>query len=418
MPASGPDWPRVLIIGPPPMNLLVGGGVTLHRLFSRWPADRLAVIYGESIEPDRSRAAYYRTVPAPMDMRPRALAHLLGRWRAARGLVDVTMLGGAPSRAMRAFVEAFDPEVILVLIASHPLHDIARILSRERGVPLVSYVPDDWMPGAPMRPVVGGRLGHILLNRLWHRGVRQTFDASAAHLAISDAMAREYWIRYGHDFTPVYNALDLDAWPAAPPPEPGERLRVVYSGSIFDAAQRDALYEVRDAVALLRERGVDAVLDVYSKDASEARFREALDRPPASALHPLVPAERMRENLRAASVLVLPLAFHETARSFMRLSMPGKVAEFMASGTPVLAYGPSGVVQVDFIRERAAGLVVDVHSVEALAEALLRLHDDRALRAEVSRRARETAEQVFSLPVVRRRFERVVLGLLGREAPE
>jgi glycosyltransferase involved in cell wall biosynthesis len=418
MVSGDPAWPRILIVAPPPMNLLAGGGVTLHRLFGRWPAGHLAQIYSEDVPPAIDRAgAYYRVSVPPRQARPPLSRHAIGLAMMALNRVDTTMVGGRPSRALRAFVKDFQPEAILLILASHSLNQIATTLSRDLRIPLVSFVPDDYLPGYPQRRVRAGRLGRWAMHALVNRGAIRALDQSAAHLSISDAMTREYWVRYGYDFTPVYNSVEMEAWPPASPRDPGGRLRVVYSGSIFDAAQRDALYDVRDAVDLLRARGVDVMLEVYSNDSTKPHLREALQRPPASTLSPLVLAERLRDNLQAADVLVMPLSFDTVARSYMRLSMPGKLAEFMASGTPILAYGPPGVVQVDFVREHDAALVVNHPSVPDLADALDRLRTDGALRARLSTRAREVAADTFALPVVRRRFERVVFGVVGREPP-
>lgn len=411
-------WPRVLIVAPPPMNLLAGGGVTLHRMFSRWPASHLAQVYAENVQPDASRAsAYYQSSRPPASIRPRLLRHAAGLALMAAGRVDATIVGGRPSRAMRAFVDRFQPDVVFLILASHALHGVARSLARDRGIPMVTWVPDDYLPGYPQSPVVGGRLGWRVMHEIMHRGARRVFAESTVHLGITEAMSREYWVRYGYDFTPIYNSVEMEAWPPRPPRDPGNGLRVVYSGSIFDTAQRDALFDVRDAVRALRDRGVDARLEVFSNDWSKPHLQAALHRPPASSLGPLVPMEEVRANLQSADVLVMPLSFDEVAKSYLRLSMPGKLAEFMASGTPILAYGPPGTVQVDFVREHDAALVVDHPSVPDLAAALDRLRTDAGLRDRLSGRARAVAAEVFSLPVVRARFERAVCSAVGREPP-
>ncbi len=411
-------WPRVLIVAPPPMNLLAGGGVTLHRMFSRWPASHLAQVYAEDVPPDASRASgYYQAVRPPTSIRPRLLRHAVGAGLVASGRADVSVFGGRPSRALRAFVDRFRPDVIFLILASHSLHGVARVLAREYRIPMVTWVPDDYLPSYPQRRVPGGRLGWRVMHEIVNRGARRVFADSTVHLGITEAMSREYWVRYGYDFTPIYNSVDMEVWPPRPPRDPGNGLRVVYSGSIFDSTQRDALLDVRDAVRALRDRGVDARLEVFSNDWRKPHLQAALERPPASTLRALVPMEQIRENLQGADVLVMPLSFDEVAKSYMRLSMPGKLAEFMASGTPILAYGPPGTVQMEFVREHDAALVVDHRSVPDLADALDRLRTDAALRDRLSERERDVAADTFALTVVRSRFERAVCSAVGREPP-
>ncbi len=96
------------------------------------------------------------------------------------------------------------------------------------------------------------------------------------------------------------------------------------------------------------------------------------------------PAEQVRNFLAAADVCVIPSL---RTRSFREPW--GLVAnEAMNQSTPVIASEEVGAVAGGLVRHERNGLVVAADDAPALAAALRRMHDDRALRAELGANAR------------------------------
>jgi len=96
------------------------------------------------------------------------------------------------------------------------------------------------------------------------------------------------------------------------------------------------------------------------------------------------PAKQVRNFLAAADVCVVPSL---RTRSFREPW--GLVAnEAMNQSTPVIASDEVGAVAGGLVRHERNGLVVSAGDAPALAAALRRLHDDRALRARLGANAR------------------------------
>jgi len=104
--------------------------------------------------------------------------------------------------------------------------------------------------------------------------------------------------------------------------------------------------------------------------------------------------------------LVLPINFDATSIRLIRYSMPTKLPSYIASGTPILVYGPAGTAQVEDARQHGWGLVVDHRGLEGVRSALLRLRDDTALSQALTTRGRALALERHNAEIVRPRFQR------------
>jgi glycosyltransferase involved in cell wall biosynthesis len=103
---------------------------------------------------------------------------------------------------------------------------------------------------------------------------------------------------------------------------------------------------------------------------------------------PMGQAELSRE-YRRASVFCLPCRVLPGDRD----GLPNVLVEAMASGVPVVTTGVSGIPEL--VSHGANGLLVDPNDPEALAEALLRLHEDRELAARLARAGQATVRERF-----------------------
>jgi glycosyltransferase involved in cell wall biosynthesis len=76
-----------------------------------------------------------------------------------------------------------------------------------------------------------------------------------------------------------------------------------------------------------------------------------------------------------------------------RDGIPNVLVEAMAAGAPVVATGVSGIPEL--VQDEVNGLLVDPDDPAALADALIRLHEDRELAARIAGEGRRTVEQRF-----------------------
>lgn len=415
------NLPRALILCHEPINRIGGGGVTMGNLFRGWPQDRLAQVWAHhrfeidtDICPNNLRLSAH-TMPGS--------GWVPGTVRQQRELVRRLRPILRPGvrfdyERVRLWVSEFAPEVIYSQATPQPMYTwwLPRWLSRDLKVPLVHHIMDDW-PAAleaewapPFRQV---------LTPVLRRQLNALFAAAEVNLAICQQMADAFAARYGTTFIPFHNAVDLTDW-TTPKQDYGisdDTFRVVYLGALGVEMQLLSLQSFARVVSSLAERGVPISLTVYTGGIYLEYFRQYLGDLTAVHHGGTVARQDLCSRLAAADLLVLPVNFDLRGQISGRYSMPTKVPEYMASGTPVLVYAPGHVPAAQYARESGWGYLVDHEDPGLLENAVTELMNSRALRARLGLRGRELAILNHDAQKVRTRFRNTLLDAANARQP-
>ncbi len=228
---------------------------------------------------------------------------------------------------------------------------------------------------------------------LIERGLFRSTSAAAATSEECLAVAREK--RYRQPAMVVHYPIDVAAFqPADGPEEAGNRpFRVGYAGRLVPEKGVDDLVH---AVAQVREQQPVELL-IAGDGPQKKRLLALVAGLPGMAeavRWAEVPHDQMADWYRSLDVLVLP------SRSTPRWKEQfGRVlGEAMACGVPVVGSN-SGFIP-EFIESTQGGLLYPEGDVGALAEAILKLSGDAALRREMGQRGRERVVALYSVEAV------------------
>jgi glycosyltransferase involved in cell wall biosynthesis len=163
-----------------------------------------------------------------------------------------------------------------------------------------------------------------------------------------------------------------------------ERFVVGWVGRMTGVKRTD---DVLEALRLLRERGVDAVLLLVG-DGPDRQHVEHRASELGIVRHCLFLGyqEDVSGWYRAFDAMILPSANEGT---------PVVAIEALAAGRPVVATSVGGVP--DVVREGVDGFLVPMGDTEALAERLARLAEDPALRARMGAAGRESVPARYAV---------------------
>lgn len=412
-------FPRVLVVSPVQFNQETGSGVTMGNLFRGWPKDRLAQIHSDrSNKADTSicnRYLYFSGTSLPcLSASPRSW------WRLTRKMASF-VLGRSESFGYWAHTEkavqwarSYSPDVIYARALDYfPFYWwFPRQLAGCLGIPYVMRILDDWPGRYENQRDLSARL---IWKACLRRNLAELFHGSAANLGISSEMCELYQKRYGARFTCFHNCVDINDWSNIRISYDYEGVfRIVYCGTVSEYKELYSLIDLRDVIVALRKQGILVELVIYGPKYYAQVVENYLAYPPAVIYGGFFPPERKSDILSSADMLVLPINFDKRSLAYVGLSFQTNIPEFMASGTPVLVYGPRTSPNVRYAIEGQWAVVVDQKDKEKLKNAVLRLMQEQSLRSTLGRRAKEQAFREHDARKIRDQF-RVLLCGVARE---
>ena len=238
------------------------------------------------------------------------------------------------------------------------------------------------------------------------RHVIRTADAVTAISSSTEAMVRELHERrvlripFGATVEP-----DVAGTPSLPRAGP---FRVLFVGRLVE---RKGVQHLIAAVARLRH-GRNVELNVVGDGPYRPRLEALageLGVAEAVHFHGFVPREELSRQFADSDVFVLP-AVVDAKGDVEGLGVV--LIEALRYGTPVIASAAGGIV--DIVRDGETGLLVPPGNEGALAGAVARLQDDRALAARLVREGQAHVEREFAWDVVVGRLEALYGGLAAR----
>ncbi|HEY3020923.1 MAG TPA: glycosyltransferase family 4 protein [Solirubrobacteraceae bacterium] len=252
--------------------------------------------------------------------------------------------------------------------------------SRITGLPFsfTAHARDIWSPA--INP--GGLLARKLRAA---RFVVTCTEANRRHLQSLAPGARVHLVYHG-----LNDDVSREIATAPPPAERNGRLRVLGVGRLVRKKGFDVLV---DACAELRRREVPfeaAIVGPAGDHADELRRRiGALGLEGRVSLAGVMDQVRLCEEYRRADVLAQPCRLLADDRD----GIPNVLVEGMACGVPVVATAVSGIPEL--VSDGVNGLLVPPDDPRALADALQRLWDDRALARRLGRAGADTVRERF-----------------------
>jgi glycosyltransferase involved in cell wall biosynthesis len=377
--------PKLLYIGDVPVDATLGGAALTYRLLENYPSRRLHIVEGDlwrsKPESRLDGVVYDRFSSGPTRLLTSRFMHPYASFR------------------------QFDPEAILTVVHGYSWI-AAAALARRFNLPLHLIVHDDWPRGNHLP-----RLLQEHLDQQFGRIYRQ----AQSRICISPYMAEHYEKRYQALGTVLYPSRSGEiSQPQNPPQvqiEPRRPLVVAYAGSIATPAYEFSLTTVAEILDTL-----DGALIVYAP-VSDALVRRVNLNHRNISFRSVLPWQELIASLRnEADVLFVPMSFEQEDRENMEIAFPSKLADYTATGLPLLIWGPSYCSAVRWAMENpGVAEVVDQLDRTMLAVAIGNLASDTSYRFKLGKRALELGRDFFGHNMNVQKFHKLLRA--PQEAP-
>jgi glycosyltransferase involved in cell wall biosynthesis len=369
-----------------------GQAVMLYRILSGFMPEDYYLMSREKYKPQEDAGQFLAAAYHPLQ--PFKYLFLLNKFGFG-WIGDVPAILFSILTRVRSLLEVMRQHPVDVLVAcSGDIADIPAgfIAASRLKIPFVAYLFDDY---------VYQWLGPY---RWFARTVAPfIFRRCAGVIGPNEFICEEYRGRYNVKYALVRNPLDekelekpvYSCWPF----EEG-KITIIYTGAIYHANQ-DCFRNLVRVLETLPEPRIE--FHIYTSQTREQLTAQGIHGERVY-IHSHVPYAEILEHQRKADILFLPLGFETPIGEVIRTSAPGKLAEYLASGRPVLAHVPADSFVAYYLEKKQCGLIAGRNDPDDLRDHILRLIRDESLRQTITRNSRRTVGLDFDPRLAREKF--------------
>ena len=316
----------------------------------------------------------------------------------------INFLLGIRARASRIAEIVKREKCSAIVACSGDLEDLpaAWLASQRTGVPFYAYYFDYYSHQfvAPEK--------RVLARLVEPRFIRR----AAGIITTNEILTDDLRSRYGVDSTVLHLPVDLEEYErlvsgCAEDESNNDEVSIVYTGAIYDA-HFDAFRNLLRAIETLK--GKKITVHIYAAQDPRELAANGIDGP--VSLHNHRPNSEMPCVQRRADILFLALAFNSPYPAIVRTAAPSKLAEYLASGRPILCHAPRDSFISWYFRKHECGVVVDEDDPARLAKGIELILSDARLCDRLIANAYECARTDFNIAASRAAFFQL-LGLNG-----
>lgn len=389
---------RVLIISVDPFNRENATGITLSNLFDGWNKNDIAQIYIADKTPSNDVCTYFFHLSAsfsPIDYYlrkflsvlkkqskeiisvPAAVANVQKRnlkhsfHLNCRAIADYSLL--ILPQELCDWIAKFKPDVIYSMLGSVRMINLVSMIAHIAKVPILPHFMDDWTNTLYQQNELAG-----LARFCFEKKLISFFSLTRGGLCISQAMSEEYEKRYALPFYTFGNSVD-DAFFCQPIKSVETKtLTILYVGGLH-LNRWQSLLMVAQAIEKAEIHNKKILLKIYAPEKDLKLYCDYFKPFSNTECVGSLKSEAVFATLKKADVLLHIESFDENYALYTKYSLSTKIPQYMASGKPVLAFGPAVLASIAHIRETKAGFVICENNLHVLQNKIQTFLNDETL---------------------------------------
>ncbi len=276
-------------------------------------------------------------------------------------------------------------DVKIMVVCSGGFYDLpsAHLACKQMDVELVPYFFDDYS--------FQWRGSLRILARRYEKQFMEYVDR---YYCPNPFLEHEYNKRCSKNGIIVYNMLergDVNSTPIEFNEQPQKV--VTFAGSIYHA--NVGSFQAFQTMIASKDRKYSYTLSLCVSNLGGKAARRFLESGNFSLI-PAISAGKLKTLYANSDLLLLPLSFASDVEEVIRTAAPGKLAEYLHSGTPVLAIVPSTSFVHWYLNEYQCGITINETELDSGLEKIERILSDLSQLRLISQNARKRAQIDFS----------------------
>ena len=292
-------------------------------------------------------------------------------------------LGKWKNNRLKEWIDEFAPDIIFFASGDYTFaYRVAMWVSEYKKIPIVTYVCDDFY--FARRKSVSPL---YYLNRFdFKTTMKKLFKKHKETVMICDELSRDYKKEFGIKPTTIMTTSALTG-AALKKAVKNEIIKISYIGNL---GYKRYLVLAEVGRVLLELYGGKILIDLYSTE-KRPEITKYLTKENGIDFHGGISAKEVKAVIEETDVLLHVEALDKIRRRKVRYSVSTKIADSLASGKCLLAYGPEEVASMQHLIRNECAIVAT--SKEELKMALKTALEDSEKREAVCQNAVKTAQK-------------------------
>lgn len=229
-------------------------------------------------------------------------------------------------------------------------YDFTFEIISKRKIPLVVYFTDDYV------------LPKITFNPFWwiqNRRVKVRFlhsiKTARKLFVIGDMMKEVYTKKFGGNYYPLMNIVDPPS--SIRKSKKNSFLEITYLGNL-GLNRWKALSEIGNEIIKINNEGINISFTIYSIEKPKKNILQAINKPPYVVFKGSIKDKEMIDSVLINSDIMVHVESKKRKyRNITKLSVSTKISEYLAFGKCILAYGPTDVASIKYLKENKSGII-------------------------------------------------------------
>lgn len=311
------------------------------------------------------------------------------------------LLDWLPIPSLKA-LQKLNPEVVIICPTTPASLILGYKVVQRLNCPYLIYIMDDWL----------AKVNTIWLSSSVQQYVKQVLQKADGWLMISDQLKCDLQERY-QVIPPtsliVHNPVDLASLPAPDFSIHHGTFKIIYAGSIW-VMHYDAVAIVAETVFQLRNEGHDIEFILHTPSPFWQEYQDFWESRQV-VNGGMIPYDDLHLYLQKGDLLLVASSFLPEYAHITRSSVQTKITDYMASGRPILAYGPGYSACNQFIKKWKCGLECNSSLSSDLSKIIQIAMQTKNSQKSLAQQAYSVAENTFDKPQISQKLNSFILSL-------
>ncbi len=287
------------------------------------------------------------------------------------------------------WIDDFNPEVIFFASGDYSFsYEVTLSISKRKRIPIIMYCCDDFYLNKRkfMLPIAAYNYRRLI------KYARLTVEQSYKILTISNKMRVDYRKYFNiptetiHTGT-VFNNFSIKS-----------RKGIVYLGNLcFDRYKQ--LIDIGKVLKQYTNSKLPDHIDVYSSEKNQ-KILKHMTKENGILFHGEISGNEVNKIISNSLLVIHTESFKRENINKIMYSISTKIAELLASGTCIFAYGPENIASIEYLREQDAACVVA--SPKMLDSSLRKIIIDNKNRTRYIKNAKKAVKKYHQLDITHR----------------